>query len=106
MSQVAQQVQEAQDKLNWHWRNSMRTVRFFAFDARASITFPLLLVYARPSTIILTVVVLFFFRFLEQRGLTFPAALRTFRGEVNSLFWGEERPGWVGAYRRSFKDFG
>ena len=105
MSQ-AQQVQEMQEQLNWHWRNTMRTVRFFNFDARAAMPLPLLLVYARLSTLLLTIVTLFFFRFLEQKGLTFPAALRTFRGQIDAFFWGDDRPGWIGAHHRKFKDFG
>ena len=106
MAQVAQQVQETEEKLNWHWRNTMRVARFFSFDARAAAPLPLLLVYARLSTLILTIVTLIFFRFLEQRGLTFPSALRLFRTEVAAVFWGAERPGLVGIHRRKFKDYG
>lgn len=101
MSQ-AKEIQEAQEQLNWSWRNTMRTVRFFSFDARAALPLPLLLVYARPSTLVLTIVTLLFFRFLEQKGLTFPAALRNFR----SWLVGVDRPGWVGVHRREFRDFG
>lgn len=25
----AQEIQDTQEQLNWHWRNSMRVVRFF-----------------------------------------------------------------------------
>lgn len=106
MSSPADQIQAAEEQLNWHWRNSMRTVRFFTFDARAAMPLPLLLVYARVSTIVLTIVTLVLFRFLEQRGLTFPAALRSLRREVVSVFFGDDRPGLVGVHRRKFKDFG
>jgi len=97
-----EQIDNLQEKVNWHWRNSMRTVRFFAFDARAALPLPLLLVYLRVSTIILTGVTLLFFRFLENKGLTFPAALRALR------VWllGDNRPGWVSSQRKKFRDFG
>lgn len=97
----AQEIQDTQEQLNWHWRNSMRVVRF-SFDARAALPIPLLLVYARVSTIVLTIVFLVFFRFLEKKGLTFPAALRNFRAWIV----GSDRPGWIGIYHRKFRDYG
>lgn len=97
---AAQQLENLQEKMNWHWRNSMRPVRFLAFDARAAITLPILLVYARTSTIILTVVVMLLFRYLERKGLTFPAALRNLR----SWIVGSERPGWLGIHNKKFLD--
>ncbi len=33
---AAEELENLQEKMNWHWRNSMRVVRFFAFDARAA----------------------------------------------------------------------
>jgi hypothetical protein len=105
MSQ-AHQVQDMQEQLSWHWRNSMRVIRFFSFDARASMPLPLLLVYARPSTLMLTIFTLMLFRFFERKGLTFPAALRAGRAAVVAFFFGGDRPGLIGAYRRQFRDFG
>jgi hypothetical protein len=99
---ASEQIDNIQEKLNWHWRNSMRTVRFLAFDARAALPLPLLLVYARWSTLILTIISLAFFRFLERKGLTFPAALRNFR----SWLVGNERPGWIGVQQKKFTDYG
>lgn len=99
---MSDELSNLQEQVNWHWRNSMRVVRFLAFDARAAMPLPLLLVYARLSTLILTIVTLLFFRHLERKGLTFPAALRTFRSWVV----GEHRPGWVSAQRRKFIDWG
>ncbi len=99
---AAEEIDNLQEKMNWHWRNSMRVVRFFAFDARASAPIPLLLVYARVSTITLTIVTLFVFRFLENKGLTVPSAMRNLR----SWLVGSERPGWVSVQRRKFTDFG
>ncbi len=98
---VSEQIDTIQEKLNWHWRNSMRTVRFLAFDARAALPIPLLLVYFRWSTVILTIVFLLVFRYLERKGLTFPAAIRNLR----SWLIGKNRPGWVSAQHRSFKDY-
>lgn len=101
MSQV-KEIEMIQEKLNWHWRNSMRVVRFLAFDGRAAVPLPLLLVYARASTFILTIVTLMVFRYLERKGLTVPAAMRNLR----QWLVGKERPGWVSVYSRKFKDFG
>jgi len=99
---AADEIDNIQEKMNWHWRNSMRVVRFFAFDARASAPIPLLLVYARPSTMVLTVITLLVFRFLENKGLTVPSALRNLR----SWLVGIDRPGWISVQRRRFVDFG
>jgi len=99
---MAKEIENIQEQLNWHWRNTMRPVRFFAFDARAGLPVPLLLVYARWSTFILMILFLVFFRFLERKGLTFPAAMRALR----QSFVGRERPGWPGAYNKNFTDYG
>ena len=99
---AAEQLENLKEKMNWHWRNSMRVVRFFSFDARAALPIPLLLVYARISTVVLTIASLMFFRYLERKGLTFPAALRNFRQWIV----GNERSGWVSAHKKKFTDYG
>jgi intracellular multiplication protein IcmT len=99
---VSEQIDNIQEKMNWHWRNTMRTVRFLTFDARAALAIPILLVYARTSTIIITILVLLLFRYLERKGLTFPSSLRALRA------WsvGHERPGWLGVNKKRFTDYG
>ena len=99
---AAQQIEDLQEKFSWHWRNSMRVVRFFAFDSRSAVPLPILLVYFRWSTLILMISSLLFFRFLEQKGLTVPAAVRNFR----AWFVGKDRPGLAQVKRRYFQDFG
>lgn len=99
---AAEELENLQEKMNWHWRNSMRVVRFLAFDARAAAPIPILLVYARLSTFILTIVTLLIFRYLENKGLTVPAAVRNMR----QWLVGAERPGYVTALHRKFIDFG
>lgn len=99
---MADEIENIQQKLNWHWRNSMRPVRFFAFDSRAGICLVVLFFYPRLSTILLTFAFLMFFRFLEQKGLTFPAAIRNFRAWIV----GHDRPGWPGVQRKKFEDWG
>lgn len=99
---AAQELENLQEKQNWHWRNSMRVVRFMNFDARAAAPIPLLLVYARLSTLILTIITLLVFRYLENKGLTVPAALRNLR----QWMVGKDRPGWIGVNRRKFIDYG
>ena len=100
---AAQEIDNIQEKLNWHWRNTMRVVRFFAFDARAAFPVPLVLLRLvdwRSWTLL--IVTLLVFRYLENKGLTVPSALRNFRAWLN----GADRPGWVNAQRRHFQDFG
>ncbi len=99
---MAQELENIQEKMNWHWRNSMRTARFFGFDARAALPLPILFVYLRVSTILLSIIVLMLFRFLESKGLTFPSALRNTR----SWFLGADRPGWISARKKKFIDYG
>ncbi len=90
------------ERQNWHWRNTMRPVRFFNMDARAGIPYFLLLVYARPITLFFVLLSTILFKFMEKRGLTFPAALRAFR----VWLFGDERPAWLRMRRRTLKDFG
>ncbi len=99
---AAEQLDNLQEKMNWHWRNSMRTVRFLAFDARAAMPLPLLLVHARLSTLLVVIASLMFFRALERKGLTFSAALRNFR----SWLVGKDRPGFIGVFKKKFTDYG
>lgn len=99
---AADELENLQEKMNWHWRNSMRVIRFFAFDARAAAPIPILLVYARTSTIILTIITLLVFRFLENKGLTVPSAMRNLR----SWLTGMDRSGWLSFNRRKFIDYG
>ena len=90
------------EKQNWHWRNTMRPVRFFNMDARAGVPYFMLLVYARPVTLVFVLITTFTFKLMEKRGLTFPAALRAFR----VWLFGDERPAWLAMRRRTLKDFG
>lgn len=96
------QIQMMQEQVNWHWRNSMRPVRFFAFDARAAFSFLLLLVYARLITLILVIISTFAFYLLEKYGLTFDSAFRRLRSTIA----GRNRPALMTFRRRRLKDFG
>jgi len=91
-----------EEKVNWHWRNTMRPVRFFTMDARAAIPWCILLVYARPVTIFIALLSTVTFSALEKRGLDFPDAMRAFR----SWLMGQKRPGWISHRRRRFVDYG
>lgn len=99
---MANQIVELQEQINWHWRNTMRPVRFFNFDAKAAIPFCILLFYFRISTVIFLVSVLAFFWILEKKGLTFDAAMRATR----LLLFGNRRPALMGFKYRRLKDFG
>lgn len=89
-------------KINWHWRDSMRTVRFLGFDARVAFLIPVWLLYLRWSTIVISFMVFYLFKFLENRGLTFPASLRAFR----SWLIGRTRPSITGITQHRFIDYG
>ena len=91
-----------EERANWHWRNSMRPARFFAFDARAAIPFFVLIFYFRPVTLALATLSTIIFSILEKKGLTFPSALRSLRTWLN----GEKRPAWLTMRRRRFVDYG
>lgn len=86
----------------WHWRNTMKPVRFFQFDARAGFFVILLLVHFRLWTFFLLVSILLLFWMLERKGLSFASALRAFR------FWlvGAYRPAWIWTRRRRLTDTG
>ncbi len=99
---MTKEIENIQEKINWHWRNTMRTIRFIGFDARAAMPLPILLVYARTSTIMLSIIVLLLFRYFENKGLTFPAAMRSLRCWIV----GVERPGWISVEKKKFQDYG
>lgn len=86
----------------WHWRNTMKPVRFFMLDARAGFFIILLLVHARIWTLVLMITVNAIFWILERKGLSFMSAIRAIR------LWliGNYRPAWVYTRRRKFLDTG
>lgn len=96
------QIESFQEQTNWHWRNSMRPVRFFGFDARAAFPFLLLLVYARLITLVLAIISTILFYFLEKYGLTFDAAIRRLRSYIS----GQKRPALMTFRLRRLKDYG
>ena len=98
---VTKEIENIREATNWHWRNTMRPARFFGFDARASLPFLLLLVYARLSTLLLTIMTLLAFRYLERKGLTFSAALR----KIRTWVVGQERPGLASVFHKKFADY-
>jgi len=87
---------------DWHWRNSMKPVKFFALDARVALFFLIFIVHMRPWTLGLFFLVAFIFWLLERKGLTFDAALRSFR----TWIIGSKRPGWLWLRRRRMVDYG
>lgn len=91
-----------EERANWHWRNSMRPVRFFGLDARAAIPFFILLFHFRLITLAVTIMITVVFVVMEQRGLSFPSSLRAFR----RWLLGQRRPGWISLRRRRMVDYG
>ena len=101
MAQTQEEVLE--EKRNWHWRNSMRPARFLSLDARAAIPWALVLVQlANPFVWAFAIIMTAVFLYLENQGLTFPAAMRTFRVWI----LGQRRPAWMSLRRRRFIDYG
>jgi len=90
------------ERVNWHWRNSMKPARFFGIDARAAISFLVLLFYFRLVTLVLAIISTLIFVALEKRGLSFPCALRSLRSWLN----GQKRPGWMAIRKKKFIDYG
>ncbi|MBI1327285.1 MAG: type IV secretion protein IcmT [Alphaproteobacteria bacterium] len=99
---MSKAVEELREQLNWHWRNSMRPIKFFGLDAKAAIPFLVLIVYFRPITLGIAFLVTMIFWTLEKRGLTVEAAMRKLR----SWLVGEDRPGLMQFKHRRFRDFG
>ncbi len=99
---MVKELENIEAKLNWHWRDTMRTIRFMGFDARVAFLVPVWLLYLRWSTIILSVAVFYIFKFLENKGLTFPSAIRALR----SWMVGRDRPGILGISNHKFVDYG
>lgn len=91
-----------EERQTWHWRNTMRPVRFFGIDARAAIPYFILLVYFRPISLFITISLTIIFVYMERKGLPFDAAMRTFR----CWFLGQRRPAWLSLRRRRMVDYG
>jgi intracellular multiplication protein IcmT len=90
------------DLSNVHWRNTARSVRFFAFDARAAAPLLVTILHTRIWTLVLSIIIILFFVLLERFGLTLNIAMRRFR------LWltGPYRPATVKLFRRDFIDRG
>ena len=98
---AADQITQAQEQLNWHWRNSMLPIRFFFFFARAVLLFCALIFYARLVTLFVAIVITMIFWGVEKMGLTLPSALRKFR----AVLVGDRRPALRLSKRRRFIEY-
>tara|TARA_R110002124_G_scaffold287216_1_gene471373 strand:+ start:59933 stop:60229 length:297 start_codon:yes stop_codon:yes gene_type:complete len=95
-------IQDVQEQVNWHWRNTTRPLRFFSMDSRAALPYLILLPYARPVTLVFCVLSTITFILLEKHGLTFPSAIRALRASLV----GEKRFALNRVRRRRFRDYG
>lgn len=93
---------DVETQADWHWRNSMKPIRFFALDARVAAFFMLFLLHMRIWTFTLFIIVSLIFWFLERRGLVFSAAFRSLR----TWILGKKRPAWLWIRKRKFHDYG
>lgn len=69
-----------------HWRNTMKSARFFALDARAVFPFLLVLIHVRGWTLMLAFVCTILFWVAERVGLRFDSALRAVRAWLVAPF--------------------
>lgn len=83
-----------------HWRDSMKSARFFALDARAAFPFMLVLLHIRWWTILVAFLVCAFLWMAERLGLRFDAALRA----VRAWFVVPVRPGQAFQLNRRMSD--
>jgi intracellular multiplication protein IcmT len=84
-----------------HWRNSMKPARFFFMDARAAVPFVFTLLHLRWYTMLMALFTTLIFYLLEQRGMSFDAALRGFR----VWFVGRKRPNIKHSDRHRMVDY-
>lgn len=103
------QLEDTQhEKQNWHWRNSMRPVRFFKMDARVLIIYLMMFpFYGEIFTGNLFVIGFLLgntilFSYLESKGLAFPAAVRSGRAWLVT----QKRPAWLSFRKRKLLDYG
>jgi intracellular multiplication protein IcmT len=99
---MGQREDTEEERASWHWRNSMRPVRFFGADARLAIPWFVLLFHFRTVTLFLTILLTIAFIMLERRGLTFDAAVRAFR----KWLLGQKRPAWLWYHKKKMVDYG
>ncbi len=92
----------ADGEITWHWRNTMKPVRFFIFDARIGFFLLVVLVHFRLWTLALFGIFLGIFWIFERKGLSFAAASRAIR----LWFIGRYRPAWIFTRRRKMIDTG
>ena len=86
----------------WHWRDTMRIIRFFGLDARAVLPFCVLIVYLRPVSLAICLLSTVAFVYLEKKGFTVPSAMRAFRVWII----GKKRPAVLSIHKRKFNDYG
>ncbi len=87
---------------DYHWRNSMRTARFFMFDARSVLGIVLVILHIRMWTFMLALAVMTAFWMAERAGYDFNASLR----RIRSFIIGPKRPATAWSRGRRLKDYG
>ena len=87
---------------DYHWRNSMRSARFFMFDARSAVGICLVLVHIRLWTLMLALIIIMIFWLAERAGYEFNAVLR----RVRLAIIGPKRPATAFSSSRRLKDYG
>jgi intracellular multiplication protein IcmT len=90
------------DSNDWHWRNSMRPTRFFAFDSRAVLGVVLVIIHIRLWTIVLACIGILVFWFAERAGYSFDSACRRLR----TLIIGPKRPSTAFRSKTRLVDYG
>ncbi len=92
----------SEEASDYHWRNSMRSARFFSFDARSVLGILLVIIHIRLWTLMLAFSLIGVFWAAERAGYEFNAVLR----RVRSLIVGPKRPATAFTSLRKLKDYG
>ena len=92
----------ADEGTDFHWRNTMRPTRFFAFDSRAVLPLMLVFVHIRLWTLVLALFTTSVFWMAERAGYGFEPLLR----RIRCMIVGPKRPGIVGTKKRHLIDYG
>lgn len=85
----------------WHWRNTMRSPRFFTLDARAAFPFLFLLIHFRIWTLVVAICITAVFYWAERHGFSYEVAVR----RVRSFVVGKQRFATSLTSRRRMLDF-
>lgn len=69
-------------KINAHWRDSVRPVRFFIWDGKTAFPMLIFLLYMKWETFIIAILTMIFFSFLNRYGFSLEVFWRFLRNLI------------------------